>query len=212
MRTSSASTAWKRTAHTGRLVSRETSRPGVTRVMILLDLTRLGPEAAVPLTPPPRPPGGVDFLGRRRVPPPEPVPDPAHPWVDAERAISLAASFIVGAHFQGFPVGLAVSGVECPVFRLHHSLPHRTMMLDALSNLDLSRRAPKLDWMPHPSLIIRPAAAGAAPAHGPHGAICLSAAGLEDLVVEIEGGASALLIKSSTLKRRTDRTEATAWT
>lgn len=203
---------WKRTAHTGRLVSRETSRPGVTRVMVLLDLTKPGPEAAIPLSPPPRPPAGVDFLGRRREPPPEPVPDPRHPWVDAERAISLAASFVVGAHFQGFPVGLAIKGVDCPVFRVHHSLPHRSMMLDALANLDLSRRSTRADWTPHPTLIIRPAAAGPPTAtFGTHGELILSAAELEQFVVEIEGGASAMLITSAAIKRRSDRAEAVAW-
>ncbi len=203
---------WKRTARTGKLVAKETSRAGVIRVMVLLDLTSLGPRAAKPLdTPAPQPPR-IDFLGRQINPPPPKPPDPSHPWVDAERAIGLAASIICDAYFQGYAVGLAVLGAQCPVFRVHHSLPHRDLILNALTQLDLAKPAPpNFDPIIHPTLVIRPRAAGPAGPISRSGATTLSAGDFEQHVIELDGGATALLSTPQRALTRHAGQEAASW-
>jgi uncharacterized protein (DUF58 family) len=61
------------------------------------------------------------------------------PRACAERAISFAASLVCEAHMEGFDGGLAVAGVMCPSFTPHHSRWHRTRVLHALGDVDLSR-------------------------------------------------------------------------
>lgn len=61
-----------------------------------------------------------------------------YPYEEAERAISFAASVLCEASMEGFEVGLLISGATCPAFEPHHGRWHRTRMLHALGELDLS--------------------------------------------------------------------------
>jgi len=60
------------------------------------------------------------------------------PYDPGERAISFAASVLCEAHLDGFDVGLSVLGVSLPTFATHHSRWHRTRMLHALGEIDLT--------------------------------------------------------------------------
>jgi len=57
-----------------------------------------------------------------------------------ERAVSLAASLVCDAYFNACHVGLVVKGAKGPVFPVHHSLPHRTRLLESLAMLDAAVR------------------------------------------------------------------------
>ncbi len=103
---------WKRTARSGRMITRELTRSAPPRIMVLLDLSdppwqRLEGRSAEQLE---------------------------------EDAICLCASLICEAYTKGYQVGLAVSGPACGLFLPHHTLPHRIKMLESLSRLDLSVR------------------------------------------------------------------------
>jgi uncharacterized protein (DUF58 family) len=104
---------WKHTARTGELVSREYNRPTPPRMMLVLDLEPIEGQKHAE--------GAEQYL------------------VNAERAISLAASMVCDAHFFGYQIGLAVKGVESLVFPVHHSQPHRAKLLEALSSLNLNK-------------------------------------------------------------------------
>jgi uncharacterized protein (DUF58 family) len=113
---------WKRSASRMTMVSREHELPQAPKVRIVLDLTSQ-PESKVKA--------------------PEPTADGRNlqlPESPVERAISLAASLVCEAYLRGCEVGLTALGVECPTFRPHHSVPHRTQILDALCRLDVSAR------------------------------------------------------------------------
>lgn len=60
------------------------------------------------------------------------------PPEDIECAISLAASIVCHAHLRGHRVGLVTLGVRSQSFPLHHSLPHRTRILESLAWLDIA--------------------------------------------------------------------------
>lgn len=57
---------------------------------------------------------------------------------DAETAIDFAASLICEAHQGGFEVGLGVAGAMAATFAPGHGRWHRTQILHALSEIDLS--------------------------------------------------------------------------
>lgn len=125
---------WKRTARTGEMVAREMTQPTPPRMMVLLDLTRTAEAVEAGAgRPEPEPAGRRRRAHRRRR---EDLRSPAARAED--RAISLTASLICDAYFHGCQIGLAVIGAACPVFSVHHSLPHRTRMLEALARLDTS--------------------------------------------------------------------------
>jgi len=114
---------WKRSARTGELVVRELTQPRPPRFVIMLDLTALPP-----LTPTPD--------GRR---------GPRDRFLDdadrallgvVESAVSLAASLVCDAYLHRCDVGLQVAGIRAPVFGPHHSVAHRSAILDALARLD----------------------------------------------------------------------------
>ncbi len=185
---------WKRTAHTGELVARELTHPSPPRMMVLLDLASAGgtkrraaagDDAAgllegVLVKPPPAAPAGVE-IGELS---------------DEEKAIALTASLVVDAHLHGYQIGLAVAGVDCAYFPVHHSLPHRTKMLEALASLDLSRRiARPLNPAERPSVIVWPGSGEGAPARGASvagRAVVIGAADLEDYVAGSGGGSDVL--------------------
>ncbi len=132
---------WKRTARSGTLVSRELTTPRPPRLMILLDLRE-------------PPPMGI---GTSRFAKPQRRREDASGGSGGsgasggfgggsagleERAISLTASLICEGYLRGLRVGLRVMGPHCASFPPRHSLPQRTRMLEALAELDLSRREP----------------------------------------------------------------------
>jgi uncharacterized protein (DUF58 family) len=144
---------WKHSAHAGRLIVRERTRPSPPKLVVLLDL-RLPTTASAHADAPeyaPRPARGQTPTD----PGPSPRPDDAP---DAEHSISLAASLICDAYLQGHQLGLVVAGLDVPVFPVHHSLPHRTRMLEMLAGLDLSQRHDRQPQrLPGPvSVCIRP--------------------------------------------------------
>ncbi|MBI1368041.1 MAG: DUF58 domain-containing protein [Planctomycetes bacterium] len=113
------------------------------------------------------------------------------PWphARAERAISFAASIIVQAYLDGFDVGLTVAGAQCHTFAPHHGRIHRTRMLHALGELDLScgqispwsiPRAHEVNW-----LVIH--AGPIDESYGPPGVQHLSDADLDSWLAQPEG-------------------------
>ena len=122
---------WKRTAHTGELVARELTVPSPPHLNLVLDLRETPPLAA----------GGEkpSRLGGLRA--------AASGRQLEERAISLAASLICDAHQRGFQIGLRVLGLGDIGYHARHSLPHRTLLLEALAGLDLNQ--PRTD-VEHP--------------------------------------------------------------
>jgi uncharacterized protein (DUF58 family) len=181
---------WKRTARTGDLVTRELTQPSPPRIMIALDLSDL-----------PKPPPNGNGHGKRRKKAAE--PDPMHS--DIERAVSLTASLVCDAHFNGYQAGLVVLGVNSLPFPIHHSLPHRTKMLEALSMLDVSQRTHgDLPLPGRPSVVIRPGRVAAAGGAGANHQTLLGAANLEEYVIESKEGSTALLSTRAGPRSRRD--------
>ena len=110
-------TGLKDTRRNGQLVSREMTLPSPPRVMLALDLSLSDDELPVLEDDSPQ--------MRRKV-----------RQLAIERAVCLAASMICDAYLHGYQIGLAVLGAPAPVFAVHHSLPHRARMLEALAQVD----------------------------------------------------------------------------
>jgi uncharacterized protein (DUF58 family) len=166
---------WKHSARLGTLIAREMTQPSPPRIMLVLDLTNL-----------PRTPTGTgkDRLGRRLK---RQMRDAHMPMLSddpIEQAISLAASLVCDAHFHGYQIGLAVLGVSAPTFHIHHSLPHRTRMLEVLSTLDITQTRTDPPAMPMPaSVVIRPGAGDARRGIAPgSGAMVLGTAEMQQYV------------------------------
>jgi len=125
---------WKRSARTGQMITREMTQPSPPKIMVALDLTGLPTTAGASLR-----------------------PDEQEKHDNAiEHAVSLTASLVCDAYFHGYQIGLVVLGVPFTPFPVHHSLPHRTKMLEALAQLDTSERTSKKQALPaRPSVIIR---------------------------------------------------------
>ncbi len=177
---------WKRSAKTNELITREMTQTSPPRIMLALDLTRRGGAAdSTQHTP--------TVGDRRRYRPKSGVASyTAETDGTSERAISLAASLVCDAHFHGYPVGMVVLGVTCRAFPIHHSMPHRTKLLEALALLDTSARVSDLPAMPaEPTVIITPGRGSASPRLG--GQVLLGAADMDQYVTHIKGGAAALL-------------------
>jgi len=191
---------WKRSARTGDLVTRELTQTTPPRLLVALDLSDLPPAPDKTARP--------KKLRKGETPPPDPM-------TDAERAISLTASLVCDAHFNGYQTGLVVIGVPCMLFPVHHSLPHRTKMLETLSMLDLSVRTDKPPvGTGTPSVVIRPGKAGDGGASGSGGGqLLMGAAQFEEYVTQLEGGSSILLATRANVQSRRDElaeAEATA--
>lgn len=75
---------------------------------------------------------------------------------DIDRAASLAASLVCDAYLNRCQIGMAVHGAECEVFPIHHSLPHRTSILEALSLLTPAESSNRPLLPAEPTVIIRP--------------------------------------------------------
>jgi uncharacterized protein (DUF58 family) len=157
---------WKRSARTGDLVAREMAQPSPPRIMLRLDLTPRDDPAVTP-----------DANGNG-----------AWKCDDIDRAIALAASVVCDAYLNNCQIGLTVSGAQCPHFRIHHSLPHRTRILDALARLRTGDQDDGPGGWAEPSVIIHP---GRARPSGNARRQVLGAADLEQYVIE-SGGARLL--------------------
>ncbi len=183
---------WKRTARTGQLISREMTQPSPMKLMLGLDLRPLEQRASF------------------RATASEQSDNPASSTTNdglsleiaegydeqVERAISLAASVICDAHLRRCQVGLVVTGVPCQVFPLHHSLPHRTRMLEALSLLDTSIRTfGSSGASVKPSVVICPRGVESATSQGV--AITLVAEQMDSYMEDFVGGAQAALADPS---------------
>jgi hypothetical protein len=99
---------------------------------------------------------------------------------------------------------------------VHHSLPHRTKMLEALSQIDLSLRAMEPQPLPAmPSVVVRPSGGSSGGGAGPGGGamVIMGADQMEQHVVEMEGGADAVLSRRAVprSKREAIKEEAALW-
>lgn len=149
---------WRHSAKTGQLISRELTQPSPPRVMILLDLTPgvVAGEAAAHDGPSTAHRGMKGWSERwlwfrvftglasrnehqlwaqLKAGPARPLFTPEQLQ---ERAVSLTASLVCGAYLQGYQVGLRVVGAVVSDIRPHHSLPHRSRLLEALTLLEPS--------------------------------------------------------------------------
>lgn len=122
---------WKHTARLGELVSREFTLPSPPRIMVVLDLTD---SSALTDRKEMTSNATESRWIRKRKKESKPEWSP-HPTDDMERAVSLAASLVCDAYFYGYKVGMIVKGGNCQPFSTHHSLPHRTKLLEALSTI-----------------------------------------------------------------------------
>lgn len=115
---------WKRTAKTGKLVVREMTMPRPPSMSLVLDLRETPPMS----------------VGGKRASNKGLVEAAASGRQLEERAVSLTASLICDAYLRGFRVGLRVLGPKCATFPARHSLLHRTRLLEALAEMDLSTK------------------------------------------------------------------------
>ncbi|WP_432797406.1 DUF58 domain-containing protein [Poriferisphaera sp. WC338] len=133
---------WKRTARTGNKVIREMTLPSPPRLMVQLDLRmdtlNLTEEEIHELTDELMPKPNESKKANTSKKQPALLNEDQIKEALVERAISLAASLVCDAYFHGFQVGLTFVGVNGPVLPVHHSLPHRTRILETLSSLDIS--------------------------------------------------------------------------
>ena len=199
---------WKHSARTGELVSREFTMPSPPKLMLLLDLTG---ERDGKTTPPPArrseearptPTAWLRHLTRKPKKPAPPDPNPVDP---VERAIALAASLICEAYFHGYQVGLMVRGASCLAFPMHHSLPHRTRMLDALAMLDPAQAAASEQLPVEPSVIVHP---GVSERTGRGmGATILGANRIDHYVREVESPTVDILSRRITSTNRREEIE-----
>ncbi|MEM6394100.1 MAG: DUF58 domain-containing protein [Planctomycetota bacterium] len=136
---------WKRTARTGRLISREYGRPMPPLAMIELDLTPPGALRGGAS-------GGlralVDGSGRggrdgQRGAEGEARDEAWFAWLTrAESAIALSASLIHDAYVRGYRVGLAVRGAAGRAaggvwFEPKHAASHLALLLDTLAEVEV---------------------------------------------------------------------------
>lgn len=193
---------WKRSARTNELITREMTQPSPPRMLVLLDLRKLdeaakeSAEAAGIATNPPKRKG---WRKRKQS-------APTHKDLVLERTISLAASLICEAYFQGYQVGLTVAGAACASFPVHHSLPHRTKILEALAQLDMQRPLGAADGLAAlPSVVVWPGHGdgGKASATG-QGTTVLGAADMDQYVSEVDGGFETFLMRRNRPQSKRD--------
>ena len=168
---------WRHTAKTGELVCRDMTRPRPPKIMLGLDLTDEGPPGDARTSGS----GGDDLPSRASV----------AAEVEVERAVSLAASIVCDAYLRGFQVGLSVTGAPCDSFAPHHSLPHRTRLLEALATLDVNGQLQPINpRQSAPTVIVR---AGRGDGRGAHARMILGVAQLEQYVDAIKGSSARIL-------------------
>jgi uncharacterized protein (DUF58 family) len=210
---------WKRSARLSKLVTREMTQAAPPRVLLALDLrepaglrrglaesagrrTGLGRmwEGLAAWTMG----GGTGRSGNGAT-----RHSQAQAQTQVERAVSLTASLICDAYFQGCQVGLVLWGVSGPTFPMHHSLPHRNRMLEALATLELHPSPPERDLLGiEPSVIVRPEAGEGLSEPMTQGrSMVLSTAKLEEYVSDPVGGTEEILLRRPlSVSRRQERT------
>lgn len=178
---------WKRSARTGELVTRDLTQPSPPRLMVGLDLTG-GPPADEKHV-------ARNGGRRRRRSAARPQPDPI------ESAISLAASLVCDAYFHGYQIGLIVSGADAAAFPIHHSLPHRSRMLETLSLLNPAQPSPDAQTpaVP-PTVIVRPAGHRGTMEVGR--AVVFDTAHMDQYVSALQGGSEAVLSRTAAPRTR----------
>lgn len=188
---------WKRSARTGDLVAREMTQPSPPRVMLLLDLSSVRAAASAKQAREAQQP--TKRRKRRAASAPAELV-----LTNEEKAISLAASLVCDAHFHGYQIGLAVSGVKFLPFPVHHSLPHRTKMLEALAGIDLTQPDDgRVKMVERPSVIIWPGSGDGAPSGGVRGsAAVLGAADLDQYIAGAAGLTDIFSRRSRPVSRR----------
>ncbi|MEM6749982.1 MAG: DUF58 domain-containing protein [Planctomycetota bacterium] len=153
-----ASLDWKRSAKTGRLISRRYAKPEPPQVWIGVDLSR--PGAA----------GETAAAGDARA---------------QERAVSLAASLACEAFLAGMWVGLSVAGAPGHGMAPRGGPEHRRRLLKSLAMLDVERlgRGGPMSGRPTVRVVADPARGGRG---GRHGAPSLTYLELPALAVEVD--------------------------
>lgn len=130
---------WKHSAKSNSLVIREKTQPAPPRVMAVLDLQPATLQK-IEKTSNHQSPRQRSRKSKRLHAGPtskwnqlEALP----PQLDAiEKAISLTASIICDAYLKGQQIGLRIDGPQSQTFHLHHSIPHRNQILQALALID----------------------------------------------------------------------------
>ncbi len=145
---------WRHSARTGEWVSREMTQPAPARVTILLDLRNvdraIANGAQYDKTQAIAHENGSKRRGKTN-------PELTLRQHAIERAISLAASVAWEGHLQGYQVGLAVAGCPFSPLSPRHSVTHRTRLLQALAELDVTTTHDNSHGIPfQPSVIVTP--------------------------------------------------------
>ncbi len=168
---------WKQTAKTGQLICRDLTWPRAPRIMLGLDLTHRGRD---------------DDTQQRSARDGDSASSAAVASTDdVERAVSLAASIVCDTYLRGYEIGLSVTGAACDWFPTHHSLPHRTRLLEALATLDANGPSRSVDrHQVRPSVIIR---AGAGGGRGAAGSLILEVAQMGRYIDEVDAGSQPIL-------------------
>ena len=185
---------WKRTARANKLISREMTQPSPPKITLALDLT-YDPTAQAENNEQGSILGGWFGSGNKKK---KQVTARQQQEMLHERCICLAASLVCDAYLHGYQIGMTVIGVPSMPFPVHHSLPHRTRMLEALSQLDLkyldnSRSADNTPIMGIPSVVIQSGETSAV-GGGPQSQV-LRADEMQSFVMEFEDGSASVLNK-----------------
>jgi uncharacterized protein (DUF58 family) len=190
---------WKRTARASKLISREMTQPSPPKITMVLDLTFDEKKMAQAGET-----GGMLsgwFSGSKKK---KQVTFAQQQTMLHERCICLAASLACDAYLHGYQIGMSVIGVPSVPFPVHHSLPHRTRMLEALSQLDLryldNSMGSTYSMTSIPSVVIQCSEHGNI-AEGPQTQI-LRADEMQSFVMEFEDGSSSVLNKQVTTMTR----------
>ncbi|MEM6553590.1 MAG: DUF58 domain-containing protein, partial [Planctomycetota bacterium] len=139
---------WKRTARTGRLISREYGRPMPPMAVIELDLT---PPGALGLGGSGGLRGLLDGGGKSGRGKGGARDEAWFEWLTrAESAIALTASLVHDAYVRGYRVGLTVRGAAGRSagglsFEAKHAASHLAMLLDALAEVEVHGQAASAD-------------------------------------------------------------------
>ena len=170
---------WKHSARTGELICREMTQSSPPKIMLVLDLSDPDKRSGD---------NGSNGNGRDESDDRSAV---------VERAIVLAASVICDAHLNGYQVGLAVMGAPSAVFSVHHSVPHRTKLLEALALLDTTRAEPRPKTMPiDPTVVVHTGFEQSKGPDGVHRYAVLSAQLMDEYVRTLTGNAAELLART----------------
>ncbi|MEM7680570.1 MAG: DUF58 domain-containing protein [Planctomycetota bacterium] len=159
---------WKRSAKTGKLISRRFAQPEPPQTWIGLDLSRPGSH-----------PGSHDYSTSSQDTAAE------EDRRAQERAVSLAASLVCEAFLAGMAVGLTVAGAPRATIAPRGGLEQRRRLLQALAHLDAEalRNGGPLAGRPTVFVTAQSATDGDRRARG---ARTLSYADLPDLAVEVD--------------------------